>query len=76
MESYTPLAAEFGPEGKLCWISKSSEAAIGGGARSVPLIVAMRSIDGCAQRTGAHARPKPTSLQEIDTDPHPIPDPH
>ncbi len=43
MERYTPLAAEFGPEGKLCWINKSSEAATGVGARSAPLIVTMRS---------------------------------
>jgi len=43
MERYTPLAAEFGPEGKLWGINKSSEAAIGGGARSAPLGVTMRS---------------------------------
>jgi hypothetical protein len=40
---------------------ESSEAAIGGGARSAPLGVAMSPKNGCAQRTGAHARPKPTS---------------
>ncbi len=39
MERYTPLASEFGPEGKLWGINKSSEAAIGRGA---PLGVAMR----------------------------------
>ncbi len=39
MERYTPLAAKFGPEGKLWGINKSSEAAIGGGA----LGMAMRS---------------------------------
>jgi hypothetical protein len=43
IERYTPLVAEFGPEGKLWGINKSSEAAIGGGARSAPLIVAIRS---------------------------------
>jgi hypothetical protein len=43
MERYTPLAAEFGPEGKLWGINKCSEAAIGGGERSAPLGSAMRS---------------------------------
>ncbi len=43
MERYTPLAAKFGPEGKLWGINKSSEAAIGGGARRDPLGMAMRS---------------------------------
>ncbi len=35
---------------------------MGGGARSAPLGVAMSKKGGCAQRTGAHARPKPTNL--------------
>ncbi len=34
---------------------------MGGGARSAPFIMAMRPNDGCAKRTGAHARPEPTS---------------
>ncbi len=38
---------------------------IGGGARSAPLGVALSPKNGCAQRTGAHARPKPTSLSYI-----------
>jgi len=37
MERYTPLAAEFGPEGKLWGINKSSEAAIGGGGAQRPV---------------------------------------
>ncbi len=32
------------------------------GARSAPFGVAMSPKDGCAQRTGANARPKPTSF--------------
>jgi hypothetical protein len=40
MERYTPLAAEFGPEGKLWGINKSSVAAIGRWARSAPFGVA------------------------------------
>jgi hypothetical protein len=43
MEKYTPLVAEFGPEGRLWGINKSSEAAIGVGARSAPLILEIRS---------------------------------
>jgi hypothetical protein len=44
MERYSPLATEFGPEGKLWGINKSSEATIGGGgARSAPFVVAMSS---------------------------------
>jgi hypothetical protein len=38
---------------------------MGGGARSAPFDVAMSQKDGCAQRMGAHARPKPTSLSYI-----------
>ena len=34
----------------------------GGGARSAPLGVFKSPKNGCAQRTGAHARPKPTSI--------------
>ncbi len=38
---------------------------MGGGARSAPLGVFKSPKNGCAQRTGAHARPKPTSLSYI-----------
>ncbi len=44
------------------WI-QCSEAAMGGGARSAPFSAAWAQKDGCAQRTGAHARPKTTSIQ-------------
>jgi hypothetical protein len=40
---------------------RSSEAAMGGGGRSAPFGMAINPKNGCAQRTGAHARPKPTS---------------
>ncbi len=41
---------------------RSSEAAMGrGGAQRPVLHVNEPKKDGCAQRTGAHARPKPTS---------------
>jgi hypothetical protein len=50
VEKYMPLAAR-------------SEAAMGGG-RAAPRWSWQRAQkDGCAQRTGAHARPKPTSLE-------------
>ncbi len=35
------------------------------GARSARLACFVAQKDGCAQRTGAHARPKPTSLSYI-----------
>jgi hypothetical protein len=34
---------------------------MGGGVHSALFGVAMNQKDGCAQRTGAHVRPKPTS---------------
>jgi hypothetical protein len=38
-----------------------------GGGRAAPLLASLRAQkDECAQRTGAHARPKPTS-NYIDT---------
>ncbi len=37
----------------------------GGGARNALFRAAMSLKDGCAQRTGAHARPKPASLSYI-----------
>jgi hypothetical protein len=37
----------------------------GRGARSAPFGTEMSPKDGCAQRTGAHARPKPTSINRI-----------
>jgi hypothetical protein len=41
----------------------SSEAAMGGGGRAAPCLVwQWADKDGCAQRTGAHARPKHTIL--------------
>ena len=39
----------------------SSEAAMGGGGAQRPVARGNDQKDGCAQRTGAHARPKPTS---------------
>ena len=39
---------------------RNSEAAMGGGAHSALYGVAMNQKDGCAQRTGVHARLKPT----------------
>jgi hypothetical protein len=43
---------------------RSSEAAIGrGGAQRPVLHVNEPKKEGCAQRTGAHARPKPTSAE-------------
>jgi hypothetical protein len=38
---------------------------MGGGERCAPFGMAMSPKHGCAQRTGAHARPKPTSLSYI-----------
>jgi hypothetical protein len=69
VEKYTLQAAEFGPEGKhfvpgnsrFFFLGGGSSKAAMGGARIAPLGVAMSPKDGCAQRTGAHARPKPTS---------------
>ncbi len=36
---------------------------MGGGGAQRPVWYAVSSKDGCAQRTGAHARPKPTSYK-------------
>jgi hypothetical protein len=44
---------------------RSSEAAKGGGRAAPRLGWQWAQKDGCAQRTGAHARPKPTSLSYI-----------
>jgi hypothetical protein len=44
----------------LYFLAVEYEAAMGRGALSAPFGVAKRQNDGCAQRTGAHARPKPT----------------
>jgi hypothetical protein len=44
---------------------RSSEAAMGGGRAAPRLAWQCDQKDGCAQRTGAHARPKPTSLSII-----------
>ncbi len=44
---------------------KTSEAAMGGGRAAPCLARQWAQKDGCAQRTGAHARPKPTSLSYI-----------
>ncbi len=42
----------------------SSEAAMGGGGAQRPVARGNESKkDECAQRTGAHARPKPTSIE-------------
>ncbi len=47
------------------WI-RNSEAATSGGGRAAPRLACQWARkDGCAQRTGAHSRPKPTSLSYI-----------
>ena len=44
----------------------SNEAAMGGGGRAAPRWAWQSAQkDGCAQRTGAHARQKPTSVKII-----------
>jgi hypothetical protein len=46
-------------------VGGSSEAAVSGrAAPRLPCYLAQK--DGCAQRTGAHARPKPTSICHND----------
>jgi hypothetical protein len=68
VERYTtPLAALVWPEGKhfvsglFFYFGGCSEAAMGGGgARSAPFGLSMSPKRQCAQRTGAHARLKPT----------------
>ncbi len=46
----------------------SSEAAMGGGHAAPRLAWQCAQKDGCAQRTGAHARPKPTSYKYTVTE--------
>ncbi len=65
----SPWRPEFGPEGKHVVSGNSLFFKIFGeaaklrwtGARSARLACFLAQKDGCAQRTGAHARPKPTS---------------
>jgi hypothetical protein len=57
---------EFGPEGKFWGVNKKPRSCDGrGGAQRPVLHVNESNKDGCAQRPGAHARPKPTSLSYI-----------
>jgi hypothetical protein len=71
VERYTPLVARVRARREafcfwtIFYFGGCSEAAMGGGARSAPFGVAMSPKDRCAQRTGAHARQKPTSLSYI-----------
>jgi hypothetical protein len=62
VKKYTPLAQrpEFGPEGKHFVTGNSLFFIMGGAQRPVRRGNEPKK-DGCAQRTGAHARPKPTS---------------
>ncbi len=63
---HTPGGPSSGLMDNFWGVNKKQRSCDGRGARSAPVLhVKWAQKEGCAQRTGAHARPKPTSYNIV-----------